>query len=107
MKISTKKQAALNDECTLICRQFDPDAADNDVPENGDKAEVFCGIFSIDENEYYEAAREGLRMVCGIVVRTDEENGADEVELYEKVYAVERKYRRVDGYTEIYLREKP
>ena len=38
---------------------------------------------------------------------TDEENGADEVELYGKIYAVERKYRRVDGYTEIYLREKP
>ena len=48
-----------------------------------------------------------LRMVCGIVVRTDEENGADEVDLYGKIYAVERKYRRVDGYTEIYLREKP
>lgn len=107
MKISTKKQAALNDECTLIHRQFAPDAAGNDVLETEDKAEVFCGIFSINENEYYEAAREGLRMVCGIVVRTDEENGADEVELYGKVYAVERKYRRVDGYTEIYLREKP
>ena len=52
------------------------------MPETEIRAEVFCGIFSINENEYYEAAREGMRMVCGIVVRTDEENGADEVELY-------------------------
>lgn len=106
MKISTKKQTAIDRECTLIRHEFEPDSADFDEPVIAEKKEVFCGVFSITEAEHYDAAKEGLRMVAGIIVNSFEENGADEVELDGEVYAIERKYERVDGYTEIYLREK-
>lgn len=105
MKISSKKQTALNDECTLIKHMFEQNDSEYDVAEVAEEADVFCGVFSVAQSEHYEAAREGLRMAFGIIINSLEDNDADSVVFKDKEYAVERRYQRGDGYTEIYLKE--
>lgn len=105
MKITSRKQAALNDECTLIKNIYSPNPEDYDVPTSEDKKDVFCGIFSVNANEYYQAAKEGLRISWGIVINSVEDNDADQVQIGQSLYEVKRRYLRGDGYTELYLEE--
>lgn len=105
MKISSKKQTALNYECSLIKHTFEQNESEYDVAEVAEKTDVFCGIFSVTQSEHYEAAKEGLRMALGVIINSVEDNDADSVIYENKEYAVERRYMRGDGYTEIYLKE--
>lgn len=104
MKITKKKQAALNDECLLINNTYVA-GADDFEERTSVESEVYCGIFSVSQSEYHEAAKEGLRISKAIVINTADDNGADEVQLDGVTYGIERRYDRGDGYTEIYLKE--
>lgn len=104
MKLTSRKQAALNDLCTLIKTTYAPDLIGNDRPQETRK-EVFCGLFSVSGSEYYKAAQAGLRADLGVVISEFDDIGADTAEVNGKRYTIYRRYLRGDGYTELYLRE--
>lgn len=105
MKITSKKQTSLNDECVLIKTSYESNENDYDTPKEIEEREVFCGFFSINENEYYEAAKEGIRLNCGVIINSIDNISPDRVRIENETYEVERRYQRQDGYTELYLKE--
>lgn len=106
MRITSKKQAPLNDECVLVKTLYEPNENDYDIPAVTREAEAFCGIFSVSWNEYYEAARQGLKPVCGIIINAVDDISPDHVRLNSRTYKVTRNYQRSDGYTELYLEDE-
>lgn len=104
MKLTSRKQAALNDVCTLIKTEYIPDEIGNDTPLET-RSDVFCGIFSISGAEHYKAAQVGLRADLGVVISEFDDNGAEFAEVRQKRYTIYRRYLRGDGYVELYLRE--
>lgn len=104
MKLTSRKQAALNDLCMLIKTEYTPDEIGNDKPQET-ITEVFCGIFSVSASEHYKAAQAGLRCDLGVVISDFDDNGAEAACVNGKLYTIYRRYIRGDGYTELYLRE--
>lgn len=104
MKLTSRKQTALNDTCKLIQTVYMPDKIGNEIPKE-EQFEVFCGLFSITQAEHYKAAQIGLRADLGAVISTIDDNGAGQAQVNGKRYKVYRRYIRGDGYTELYLQE--
>lgn len=105
MKISSRKQTALNETCRLIKITYGSDDIGNDTVISELMDEIYCGSFSTYENEFYDAALLGFRVEKGLVIYTEDDNGGEKVDYGGETYDVYRRFDRGDGYTEVYLRE--
>lgn len=85
----------MSDVLNLITETFTQDDYGNDVAQET-KTEVFCEVYSISQNEFFSAGREGHRPSFRFDIFFDDYNGEKIVEYNGKRYLIYRTYQRDD-----------
>lgn len=85
----------MSDVLKLITESFTTDRYGNEVATET-KAEVFCEVYSISQNEFYSAGKEGFRPSFRFDVFFDDYDDQQIVEYNGKRYSVYRTYRNND-----------
>ena len=87
-------------ELTLINQFFIEDEIGNQIPQEIE-TDIYCGIKSIGRNEFYTAAKSGLKPELIFVINNYEYSGEKEIIFEGKRYKVIRTY--LIGFEEIEL----
>lgn len=95
----------LNNQITLISTEYTEDEYGNQEPTETSTI-VYCGAFSIQSQEYYNANQIGLKPTIGVYVNTAEYGGQTQATYNSAKYNIYRVYDRQDGYTELYMTPK-
>lgn len=91
----------MSDVLKLITETFTQDAYGNDVAQET-KTEVFCEVYSISQNEFFSAGKEGFRPSFRFDIFFDDYEGEQIVEYNGKRYFIYRTYQR-DDTMELYV----
>ncbi len=105
MLMSKNKAVSLDNVCTLVTIS----TTENDYGETAQtetSTDVFCAEISIHSARKDSARVQGIRLAKCVVVNSDEYNNELYVKYGDILYTVYDIYLRVDGYTEIVLRER-
>ena len=103
--ISTKNSLSFMNVCSLVTIS----TTENDYGETAQTetlTDVFCAEISIHSARKDSARVQGIRLAKCVVVNSDEYNNELYVKYGDILYTVYDIYLRVDGYTEIVLRER-
>lgn len=85
----------MSDVLKLITESFTTDRYGNEVATET-KTEVFCEVYSISQNEFFSAGKEGFRPSFRFDVFFDDYDDQQIVEYNGKRYSVYRTYRNND-----------
>lgn len=85
----------MSDVLNLISESFTTDKYGNQVATET-KTEVFCEVYSITQNEFYSAGKEGFRPSFRFDVFFDDYADQQIVEYNGKRYSIYRTYRNND-----------
>lgn len=91
--------------CKLISEVFTENQYGVQVPTETER-EVFCNVRSISQNEWFEAARNGLNAEFQVIVFQYDYAGEQIIELDGERYTIYRTYVRDDEMIELYLERK-
>lgn len=91
----------MSDVLKLITESFITDKYGNQVATET-KKEVFCEVYSISQNEFFSAGKEGFRPSFRFDIFFDDYEGEQIVEYNGKRYFIYRTYQR-DDTMELYV----
>lgn len=94
-----------SDKIKLIPRAFEKDRTGNMIPVEGAPRTVYADILSIGRQEFYDAARAGMKPEIKAVVHAEDYRGEQVAEVSGRRYAVLRSYL-TGSRTELYLEVK-
>jgi len=87
---------------TLITRTYTTNAAGFEVATDT-RAEVFLTLRPVTRTEFYSAHAAGLKVDLSALIRSDDYEEQETIEVEGYRYRVIRVYEREDGYTELTL----
>ncbi|MEG0854414.1 MAG: head-tail adaptor protein [Angelakisella sp.] len=101
--ISAKDCTSLDNVCYLLGGEEAQDDIGNWILGTG-KTLTFCAELPAHSNEFFAAAKAGIRPEAVLLVDSESYNAESAVRYNDMPYTIYRYYPRPDGFTELYLK---